>query len=150
VVQLYPRRFEEVALNALRIIAGFLFFQHGAQKLWGWFDGTAVDFPELRFFAGVIEFFGGILIALGLFTRAAAFLAAGVMAFAYFMAHAPQGFWPILNRGTLAALYCFVFLYLVARGPGLFSLDRLIRRSRGAETEPDPAGRRTLAQESIA
>jgi len=140
VIQLYPRRFEEVALNALRIIAGFLFFQHGAQKLWGWFDGTAVEFPELRFFAGVIEFFGGILIALGLFTRAAAFLAAGVMAFAYFMAHAPQGFWPILNRGSLAALYCFVFLYLVARGPGVFSLDRVIGRSRGAgrDGEPDP------------
>lgn len=138
-IPLFPRRFEEVALNALRIIAGFLFLQHGAQKLWGWFDGTAVDFPELRFFAGVIEFFGGVLIALGLFTRPVAFLASGLMAFAYFMAHAPRDFWPIMNGGSLAALYCFVFLYLVARGPGVFSLDRLIGRSRGAGTAGEPA-----------
>jgi len=150
VIPLFPRRFEEVALNALRIIAGFLFLQHGAQKLWGWFDGTAVDFPELRFFAGGIEFFGGVLIALGLFTRPVAFLASGLMAFAYFMAHAQRDFWPIMNGGSLAALYCFVFLYLVARGPGVFSLDRLIGRSRGAGTAGEPAPPATPARQGAA
>jgi putative oxidoreductase len=132
-------KLEAFFLNALRIMAGFLFFQHGAQKLWGWFDGTQVEFLELRFFAGVIEFFGGILIMLGLATRAVAFLAAGLMAFAYFLVHWPQDFWPIVNAGSLAALYCFVFLYLVVRGGGAFSLDGLLVRKERKEEEAERA-----------
>ncbi len=127
-------RLESIVLNVLRIVSGFLFMQHGAAKLWGWFDGTVREFPELTFFAGVIEFFGGILIMLGVGTRAVAFLASGTMAFAYFMVHAPRDFWPYVNGGTSAALYCFIFLYLVVRGGGGFSVDGLLaarRKRRG-------------------
>lgn len=124
-------------LNALRIVTGFLFWQHGAQKLFAMLGAEqAAEFPELRFWAGVLEFFGGILIALGLFTRPVAFVLAGEMAVAYFLAHLPRGFWPALNGGELAALYCFIFLYLAARGGGSFSLDGLWaarRRSRPIE-----------------
>jgi putative oxidoreductase len=125
-------RLEPVALNALRIITGFLFFQHGAAKLYGWFGGTARGFPELTFFAGVIEFFGGLLVMFGLFTRPVAFLCSGLMAFAYFLSHADRGFWPYENGGSLAALYCFVFLYVVVRGGGKFGIDGIIARRRTA------------------
>lgn len=122
--------FEPLFLNLLRIMTGFLFLQHGADKLWGWFGGSVTEFPELRFFAGVIEFFGGILIALGFGTRAVAFICAGEMAVAYFLVHWPQDVWPYVNGGELAALFCFVFLYLVARGGGAFSLDGLLARRK--------------------
>jgi putative oxidoreductase len=137
-------RYEPIVLNILRIMAGFLFFQHGAAKLWGWFDATPVELPELRFFAGVIEFFGGLLIMVGLGTRATAFLSSGLMAFAYLLSHAPRGFWPYENGGSLAALYCFVFLYLVFRGPGAFSADAVIARRTGRTLggEAVPAPRR--------
>jgi putative oxidoreductase len=79
-------------------------------------------------FAGVLEFFGGALILIGLFTRPVAFLLSGMMAVAYFQAHAPGGFWPLENKGELAVLYCFLFLYIAAAGGGVWSLDRLIRR----------------------
>lgn len=120
--------------NVLRVIAAFLFWQHGAQKLLGWFGGvggepgaTAALF-SLHGLAGILEFFGGILLAVGLFTRPVAFVLAGEMAVAYFYAHATQGFWPVENRGELAALYCFLFLFLFAYGPGRFSLDALRKR----------------------
>ena len=117
-------------LNALRIVSGVLFWQHGAQKMVGWFDGRMTDFPSLFWWAGVLEFGGGILIALGLLTRPVAFLLAGQMAFAYFYAHLPRGWVPIMNGGELAALYCFVFLFLAANGGGSFSLDGLVRARR--------------------
>jgi putative oxidoreductase len=82
------------------------------------------------------ELFGGLLLLLGLFTRPVAFVLSGLMAFAYFIAHAPQGFWPLLNRGELAALYCFVFLYLAAAGGGPWSLDQWWRSSKPADKEP--------------
>lgn len=126
-------RLEPIFLNILRIISGFLFFQHGAAKLWGSFDSTVVEFPELRFFAGVIEFFGGLLIMVGFGTRAVAFLASGLMAFAYFLAHAPRDFWPYANGGTTAMLYCFIFLYLVVRGGGGFSIDGLLSGRKSGE-----------------
>ena len=94
----------------------------------GWFGGRAAAFPELMWFAGVLELFGGLLILLGLLTRPVAFILAGQMAVAYFMSHAWRGFWPIVNRGELAALYCFIFLLLVTTGAGPYSLDRLRQR----------------------
>ena len=117
-------------LSVLRIVTGFLFMAHGTQKLLGFPAGPDMRQPELMSLpglAGVLELFGGALILIGLFTRPVAFVLSGLMAVAYFMAHAPQGFWPILNRGELAALYSFVFLYLSAAGGGEWSLDRLLR-----------------------
>ena len=137
----FMSRFEEVTLALLRVMAGLMFMQHGAQKLFGWLKppdapaGTAELFSMMGL-AGVLEFFGGLLIALGLFTRPVAFILAGQMAAAYFMAHAPQGFWPILNQGELAALYCFVFLYFSARGGGRYSLDAVLERNRAPHAAP--------------
>lgn len=118
-------------LNALRIVAGFLFWAHGAQKLLGWFgaQGTA-EFATQIWFAGVLEFVGGVLIVLGLFTRPVAFVLAVEMAVAYFQAHFPRNFWPIQNGGELAALYCFIYLFIAARGGGAFSVDGLLRARR--------------------
>lgn len=123
--------FRDVSYNLLRITAGLLFMQHGAQKLFGWLDGRQVsDIVSITGAAGILEFFGGALIALGLLTRPVAFILSGEMAVAYFWRHLPGGFWPILNRGELAALYCFIFLFFAAHGPGTWSLDALIRRKR--------------------
>ena len=113
----------------LRIITGALFMQHGVQKLFGLLlspERTWSGPPELfsqMWFAGMLEVFGGGLIVLGLFTRPVAFLLSGEMAVAYFQAHAPRGFWPILNGGEATVLFCFIFLYLFATGAGRFSLD---------------------------
>lgn len=118
--------FSSTIYALLRIVAGFLFFQHGLPKLFGGFGRDApVELFSQMWFAGVIEVFGGLAIALGLFTSPVAFIASGEMAVAYFQAHAPRGFWPIVNGGELAALYCFVFLYFAAMGSGRFSLDSL-------------------------
>ena len=119
-------------LSVLRIVTGLLIMQHGAQKLFGFPAGPqpqpTAPLLSMMGFAGVLEFFGGLLFLLGLFTRPVAFILSGLMAVAYFMAHAPQGFWPVLNRGELAALYSFVFLYFAVAGGGEWSLDRLLRR----------------------
>jgi putative oxidoreductase len=111
---------------ALRIVAGFLFFQHGLPKLFGGFgsQGPAELFSQMGL-AGIIEVFGGAAIALGLFASPVAFLASGEMAVAYFQAHLPRGFWPVVNGGELAALFCFVFLYFAATGAGKWSVDAL-------------------------
>jgi putative oxidoreductase len=109
----------------LRVVAGLAFAQHGAQKLFGVLGGNAVELLSQRGAAGIIEFVGGIMIALGLFTTPVAFLASGEMAWAYFQAHAPRGFWPIQNGGELAVLYCFIFLYLSAAGSGRLSIDSI-------------------------
>ena len=113
------------ALTALRIMTALLFIEHGTQKF--------IDFPpaeqpfgdlmNILGVAGVLEVVGGVLILIGLFTRPVAFVLCGFMAVAYFMAHAPQSFFPINNRGDAAVLFCFVFLYLTAAGPGAFALD---------------------------
>jgi putative oxidoreductase len=118
-------------LSVLRIIAAFLYMQHGAQKLFGVFATPQMhSFPLFSFMGlgGVIEFFGGLFVLFGLFTRPVAFILSGQMAVAYFMVHAPKGFWPILNGGDLAALWSFIFLYLAAAGGGAWSLDHLLRR----------------------
>jgi len=128
-------RLEPYTLAALRIVGGFLFSLHGFQKLFGMFgglggSGAQATLGSLTWFAGVLECFGGLLIVAGLFTRPVAFLLSGQMAVAYFMRHAPRGFWPNLNGGELAALYCFLFLFITAAGPGAFSLDRSVRGKR--------------------
>lgn len=123
-------RWHDEALGLLRIVAGFLFWQHGAQKLFGWFSGEPVDaMVSLMGLAGVLEFVGGFLIIIGLFTRPVAFILAGEMAVAYFTVHLPRGLWPINNMGEPAVLFCFIYLLLVAAGAGAFSVDSV--RSRG-------------------
>lgn len=121
---------EAYAYSALRIVTGFLFLFHGLQKLFGMFGGRTVELLSLRGVAGVIELVGGTLVMLGMFTSPVAFVCSGQMAFAYFISHHPQNVWPIMNRGELAALYCFVFLYIAARGAGPLSLDRLLWKRR--------------------
>jgi putative oxidoreductase len=123
-------RYTNVFYTALRIMAGLLYGSHGAQKLFGALGGTPATSDPFMLLAGIIEFFGGLLIALGLFTRVAAFVASGQMAVAYFKAHAPGGFWPVMNRGELAVVYCFLFLFIAAYGPGPYSLDAAIGRWR--------------------
>ena len=117
-------------LSIMRIVTGFLFMQHGGQKIYGFPVPQRYEFDLLSMsgVAGTLELLGGFLIIIGLFTRPTAFILSGLMAFAYFIAHAPKDFWPILNGGELAALYSFVFLYLAAAGAGEWSVDYL--RSR--------------------
>lgn len=120
-------------LSVLRIISAFLFIAHGAQKLFGFLapPGAAGPPPYGQIWiGGVIEFFGGLLLLLGLFTRPVAFILSGTMAVAYFQMHASGGFWPLQNKGELAVLYCFVFLFLAVAGGGEWSVDRLLRRER--------------------
>lgn len=124
---------KELTHNALRIVAGFLFMQHGAQKLFGALGGNQVEgLMSATGIAGILEFFGGLLMMAGLLTGPVAFLLAGQMAVAYFWRHAPNGFWPIMNRGELAAFYSFTWLYFFATGPGKFSVDGWLA-SRKAE-----------------
>jgi putative oxidoreductase len=115
-------------------MTGLLFLEHGLAKLCNFPPGASGPHPGLAGFgtlpgvAGGLETIGGVLIALGLFTRITAFILSGEMAVAYFMAHAPHGFYPLLNKGEIAVLYCFVFLYLAAAGPGPWSIDAMRRR----------------------
>ena len=118
-------RFSPYFYAALRIIAGLAFAQHGAQKLFGLLGGSAVSLSSQRGLAGIIEFVGGIMIALGLFTGPVSFVATGEMAWAYFQQHYRGGWWPIQNGGELAVLYCFIFLYLSAVGSGKLSIDAI-------------------------
>jgi len=122
-------------LGILRILAGVLFTCYGAQKMLGAFGGLPPGAGGwMVTLSGTIELTGGALIAIGLFTRPAAFLCSGLMAFAYFIGHAGEGFWPVLNGGSAAIFYCFYFLYLSAAGAGPLSLDALVgRKRRGAE-----------------
>lgn len=117
----------DLTFTLARLIIGFLFACHGAQKLFGVLGGTSQLGHTKMMIAGIIEFGGGLLIAFGLFTRIAAFLASGEMAFAYFTVHAPHSFWPIINKGELAVAYCFFFLFVMAQGAGPYSLDRWMR-----------------------
>ena len=124
-------RYAPYLLAALRMVAGLLFLAHGIVKLFGFPPDAAPGQQELLSLLGiaaVIEVVTGMLIVLGLFTRAAAFLASGEMAVAYWIAHAPQSLYPAVNGGDAAILFCFVFLYVAAAGPGAFSLDGLLRK----------------------
>jgi putative oxidoreductase len=119
-------------LSVLRIIAALLFLQHGLAKYFGFPHVAAFDnlkVLSLLGLAGAIEIIGSLLLLLGLFTRPVAFIMSGEMAFAYFMSHAPRGFFPILNGGELAVLYCFVFLFFAIAGGGAWSVDRYIRKT---------------------
>ena len=125
-------RWQPQLLALLRIITGLLFLEHATQK----FLAFPVPFPvqplpTLLLAAGIVEAVAGVLVTLGLFTRLAAFIASGEMAIGYFMMHFPQGFWPVVNKGEAAILFCFVFLYLAAAGPGAWSID-------GARTRNSP------------
>jgi putative oxidoreductase len=126
-----------ILLSVLRLVAGLLFLEHGAIKLFGFPPGSPMPMPPaltLMWFAGLIELVGGTLIAFGLFTRSAAFLCSGEMAVAYFMGHAPHGLFPAINMGDAAILFCFVFLYISAAGPGPWCVDAV--RSRGRVPQP--------------
>jgi putative oxidoreductase len=137
----YGSTLADVTLTALRVVAGLLFAQHGAQKLLGAFGGfggtpgaTAPLLSQMGL-AGIIELVGGLLIAFGLFTRIVSFIAAGEMAVAYFLAHQARSFWPIENQGEPTILFCFVFLTFAALGAGPWSLDAILFGRRRAPAE---------------
>lgn len=124
-------RYAPYILAILRILTGTLMASHGSQKVLGWFGGMPPGVPPyITWGAGLIELIGGALVAIGLLTRPAAFLVSGLMAFAYFIGHAPQGFWPNVNQGELAVVYCWLFLYFAAQGPGAWAVDALANRKR--------------------
>ena len=133
-------RLAPMALAMLRIVSALLFLEHGTQKFLsfpaGRWAGSGLALDDLADVAGLIELVAGTLIAIGLFTRPAALLASGTMAVAYWMAHAPQGFFPVNNRGDAAVLYCFIFLTFAVSGGGVLSLDELRRRVRRKSRHP--------------
>ena len=132
-----PARWAPYLLSVLRIVVAFLYIAHGTQKLIGFPSAeprAGVALLSLLGLAAVIETIGGILMLLGLFTRPVAFVLAGEMAAAYFLSHAPRGFWPLVNRGEPAVFFCFTWLYFAAAGAGPWSLDALRRRpTRGSK-----------------
>jgi putative oxidoreductase len=120
----------------LRIVAGVMFAMHGTQKLFGWpGDGNTVDLTSLMGLAGIVELVTGLLIAFGFLTGGAAFIASGQMAVAFFYAHAPDGWNPLLNNGEKAVLYAFLFLYMAARGAGIWSIDAALGRGGARHTD---------------
>lgn len=123
-------KYSDVCYALMRIVVGLLFACHGAQKIFGVLGGQSMLSDPQMATAGIIEFFGGVLIALGLWAGFAGFIASGEMAVAYFKMHVSGGFWPILNKGELAVLYCFVFLYIASRGSGSLSVDALVKKRR--------------------
>jgi putative oxidoreductase len=126
-------------LSVLRIVAAFMFIQPGTMKLFGWPmampGGATVPLLSQMGIGGAMEIVGGGLLLLGLFTRPVAFILSGEMAVAYFQFHAPQSFWPIVNQGQPAVLYCFIWLYFSAAGPGPWSLDALLGRKRAPDVD---------------
>jgi putative oxidoreductase len=128
------KKFEPQTYALLRIVAGVMFAMHGSMKLLGWpampNGGGGGGLPPMMMVAGVIELVGGVMIAIGLLTSIAAFIASGEMAGAFFIGHAPHGLNPLTNQGELAVLYCFLFLFMAARGSGIWSVDSM----RGART----------------
>ena len=135
-------RWASTVLSVLRVVTAFLFIAHGTQKLFG-FPAAAdarppVELMSLMGVAGMLEVGGGLLLLVGFLSRPVAFLLCGEMAVAYFMKHAPRDFWPLLNGGETAVLYCFIFLFVVVAGPGAWSLDAVIRSWRLRHGYGDP------------
>jgi putative oxidoreductase len=128
-----PARWAPQMLSVLRIVAALIFLEHGAQKLLGFPPGTMPQPAPMTliWFAGLLELVGGILLLMGLITRPVAFILAGEMAFAYWTVHAKTSFFPAVNGGDPAILYCFVFLYISCAGPGPWSIDSVLRRAPG-------------------
>jgi putative oxidoreductase len=126
----------QIALTLLRVVAGLLFLQAGGMKLFDWFGGIPAEFGghplvlSQTWIGGVLEFYGGVALLFGLFTRPVAFILSGEMAVAYFQFHQPGGAWPIQNHGEPAVLLCFIFLFFAAYGAGPWSIDRLLRRRK--------------------
>ncbi|HXE72017.1 MAG TPA: DoxX family protein [Candidatus Nitrosotenuis sp.] len=147
----YLSPYSGVGLSILRIGAGLLFMMHGAQKLYGFLGPPVPSLFSLLGLAGLLEWFGGLLLVLGLFTRPTALLTGGQMAVAYWMAHLPRGFWPLQNGGEPALLFMLIFLYITVAGPGPLSLDhwRAIRQV-AAQPAPAPAVTAPPARERIA
>ena len=143
-------------LSTLRILCGALFVLYGTTKLFGWPapvmpDGSTAPLASLPGIAGAIELVGGAFMLLGLFSRRVAFVLSGQMAVAYVMGHAPQGFWPVLNGGVPAVLFCFIWLYLSAAGPGPWSIDanRKVDDEPGVEGYAAPGGERQYQREDF-
>ena len=134
---------KDLTLFLLRVVAGLLFLQAGGMKLFDWFGGIPPEvgghpaFISQTWIGGVLEFYGGAAVLLGLLTRPVSFILSGEMAAAYFQFHQPQGFWPIQNHGQPAVLFCFIFLFLAVHGAGPFSIDAWIGRVRAQRRHPD-------------
>ena len=127
-------RFADPVYSILRLLAGLMFACWGAKLVLGMFGGTPPPVEPILIVAGWIELVGGLLIAVGLLTRLAAFICSGTMAVAYFMVHAPNGFFPLLTKGELSVFYCWLFLFVVFYGPGGWSIDALIGKRKSAAT----------------
>ena len=125
-------KYSDFLYAVMRLVVGLLFACHGVQKLFGMLGGQSQVSNPVLLAAGIIEFVGGVLVAIGLWTRYAAFIASGEMAVAYFIAHGSKGFWPILNKGELAVLYCFVFLHIASRGAGALSVEAMAKKKKRA------------------
>jgi putative oxidoreductase len=134
-------RARHITFFLLRVVAGLLFLQAGGMKIFDWFGGIPAEhgghpqFLSQTWIGGVLEFYGGAAVLLGLFTRPVAFILAGEMAVAYFQFHQAQGFWPIQNQGQPAVLFCFIFLFFAAHGAGDWSLDAMIRKMRAGRQQ---------------
>jgi putative oxidoreductase len=145
-------RASTISYFLLRAVAGWLFFQVGSLKLFGWYGGmpghpgAPAPWMTEAWIGGVLETFGGLAILLGLLTRPVAFILSGEMAVAYWQFHAPHGAWPVLNHGEPAVLFCFIYLYMAARGAGEWSVDALLHRGPGGRNRARPAPTPPVAQ----
>ena len=128
--KLFISKYELQVYSILRLVVGFLFLWHGSQKLFAFPPAGQVMPPHIVFIAGPIEFFGGLLVMIGLWSRLAAFICSGEMAFAYWAAHGTHALLPLLNGGELAIIYCFLFLFISAKGSGEFSIDHFMEKRR--------------------
>jgi putative oxidoreductase len=127
---MFLTKYETQIYTILRVAAGFLFLWHGSQKLFGYPSAIAGIPVHIVIIGGSVEFFGGLFVMVGLFTRWAAFIASGEMAFAYWSSHGTTAILPFVNHGELAMLYCFLFLFIAAKGSGNFSIDQILKKTK--------------------
>jgi len=151
IMTMNTNKMSQIAYFLLRVVSGLLFMQAGGMKLFSWFGGMPGGMKLVLLsqvgIGGILEFFGGIAIMIGLFTRPVAFILSGEMAVAYWQFHAPGGFWPIQNHGEPAVLLCFIFLYMAAQGGGDWSIDSLLQR-RETNLPTDAALSNVVSQEA--